>query len=818
MLAKNPSPLQTEAIPLAFWTETVDPSSGLKVSGYGANTIFRFERPILLRRLELEAFRLGEDVLKTGPVVIEAFHGPEPVGTPVFEGIPDWKDNTAAVDFAEGIPAWAIGIRCDEKEAARHHNIMMWDPATWNVPFRMFEQTRFFGSLTAMPELVVPVEPPLTRGVIAPESSNTVRVGEDGLFVHFESRFLKASFSLRRPFLSHLSWDALGERPLEKNFLAEYLPCHSSGPWTLDLVDATPPFHWGGRVDVEGRRVIYSGLKSREGLTVDAAFEIHEKGIVMRLEQHCEKPMTLLEASAWRFVWDGQAAGSVSTLAIPDRGAHRNGYTQPRGSWHLPGAGSLAFEVRSSTSPVMMQTEQSGFHGKAPTWNYAGFGRRYVFSQIQIGTRPEPFGTVTLPPGTASAELLLTVTNLEPRTADRQTAHPGIRRAWGSGFFFRPEQSGLANNSFSVLAANVLHGPADMVPYSADNAPIPHAAELLRYTLGVALKMGGPHYGAQYAFHHDTAPSLLISAGRLHQTAPDAGWLHGIWPYLKSPLRYLLDNLDESGMYVCRHHSGNSGGRSGGSNAWDDIRFGHHDGYSATLAYRALHSAAALAREAGDPVLGGRCREAAAALKSAFAASLYNPATGWLAGWRSRDGQLHDHGFLFVNGMAISFGLIEGEQAKEVLRRLEAARIAAGHTDFRHGLMVQLWPVPSCDLASSAQNSLFGRGWRIGLRPDGLDTFGVFCNGCLTPFLAGFYVRALSMHGFTETADRICDQLLESYERGLFDGDRNGAEYFTHEGIPCGYEGSLIHSYPTLAEIAKHKGWIKPVQPEWWPG
>ena len=69
----------------------------------------------------------------------------------------------------------------------------------------------------------------------------------------------------------------------------------------------------------------------------------------------------------------------------------------------------------------------------------------------------------------------------------------------------------------------------------------------------------------------------------------------------------------------------------------------------------------------------------------------------------------------------------------------------------------------------------------------------------------------------TETADRICDQLLESFEAGMFDGDRDGTEFFTHEGIPCGYEGSLVHSYYVLAEIAKHKGWVTPTSPEWWP-
>lgn len=806
--------LNSEANPYTYWTEKTDSTTGLKVPGYGANTIFRFLKPVMLKAVEIEKFCS----MKAKSIVIEVFKGQEVVSEKIFEGTPDWKDDKGTVKFPDAVYALAVSIRCDLKEYAKRQSIMEWDTAEWNVPFSFFEKTRWYGSYAKMPELYIPVQPVLEKGVIAPQPLKRVKAWEDGMFVHFESRYFKISFSLKRPFISHLSWDVFGERPLTKNFLANYLPCHSSGPWTLDLVDSNPPFHWGGSVEVKGSRVIYRGLTCRDGLALDAEFEVQEKGMVVNLTQHCTKQMTLLEASAWRFVWDSSKTGNISTLSIPVRGAHRNGYTEPKGSWHASNEGSLTFEAESSSSPVLMHTEQTGFYGKALSWNYGGFGRRYVFSQIQLGTRPELFGPVTLLAGTYKTQLHLGLGNVEPAVADRATVHLGLRRAWGSGFFFRPEQCGLANNSHSVLAANCLYGTADMSVYTARNQPIPDAVELLRYTLNMALKKGGSHYGSQYKFHHDSAPSLVITAGRIHQMSPDKEWLSDIWPYLKIAIDYLLDNLDDSGMYTSRHHSGDSFiAQGGGSNAWDDIRFGHHDGYSAAFAYRALYSAAALAKFIGQTDLAQRCKQAAPVLKTAYVKSLYNPETGWLAGWRSRDGALHDYGFTFINGMAICYGILEGEQAREALNCLETKRVEIGHTDFRYGLMCQLMPVPSANLTSSSANSLLARGWRNGLRSDGMDTFGVFCNGSLMPAFAGFYINALSKYGFTDTTDQICDQLLESFEQGLFDGDRNGAETFTHEGIPCGYEGSLIHSYYVLAEIAKHKGWVEPLDPEWWP-
>ena len=67
-------------------------------------------------------------------------------------------------------------------------------------------------------------------------------------------------------------------------------------------------------------------------------------------------------------------------------------------------------------------------------------------------------------------------------------------------------------------------------------------------------------------------------------------------------------------------------------------------------------------------------------------------------------------------------------------------------------------------------------------------------------------------HGIAPTADRVCTRLLESFDRGLFEGCLNGAEMHAWDG-----EVTLTHIYPVLPAIAQHKGWIDRLEPEWWP-
>ena len=44
---QNATQLVSEPNPYGFWTQKIDSATGLEVPGYGANTIFRFPRPVL---------------------------------------------------------------------------------------------------------------------------------------------------------------------------------------------------------------------------------------------------------------------------------------------------------------------------------------------------------------------------------------------------------------------------------------------------------------------------------------------------------------------------------------------------------------------------------------------------------------------------------------------------------------------------------------------------------------------------------------------------------------------------------------------------
>jgi hypothetical protein len=474
----------------------------------------------------------------------------------------------------------------------------------------------------------------------------------------------------------------------------------------------------------------------------------------------------------------------------------------PFGGWHATGQGVLSFNALG-TPPVGMQIDTSGFN------------LRQAFSGLLVGVRPEPFGPVTLLSGDHASEMDFKVTNLEPALTSgvrRSVVHPGLLRGWGTQFAFRPEHGGFSNNSFGVNAENCLYLVADLAPYTSTYAPLPSMSELLRYTVESAIK-GGPGYAGFLEEAHDTAPSQLISAAQVFQIERNYEWVRDVWPFLVRRIQHILRNLNDDGFYICHRLSGNSYSFHTSSNACDTFCFGHADGYSAALAYRALRNAAVLAQVAGDSNLADQCSESAQRLKSAFLPTLYNPATGWLAGWRSLDGELHDYAMHFVTALAINYGILDSISSSDMLERLEAKRVSAGFNDFRYGLALPFAPVPAKDHWAKG-------GWsrkEVPHRADGADTFGIFTNGGITPVFAGFYLRALSQCGFTKTADLLSDQLLQSFDAGQFEGCRNGAECYTIDGMPSGYEGTLSHSYHTLLAIGQHKGWIKPLEPEWWP-
>ena len=319
---------------------------------------------------------------------------------------------------------------------------------------------------------------------------------------------------------------------------------------------------------------------------------------------------------------------------------------------------------------------------------------------------------------------------------------------------------------------------------------------------------GGPGYGEIRNMFMDTDPSQLSSAGRIHQADPNEEWLEEMSPWIEAAAQRILDQIDDEGLYLCTRLSGNSGSGMWSSNLNDVVSFGHHDAYGNALAYRGLRNACAMMRDAGEIGFAGRCASAADGIKRAYVPCFYNPETGWLGGWRSRDGELHDYGFTFINASAICYGLVEAPQARAILERLEAKRAEMGFRGFHYGFPTNLIPIRSVDVPVVQR----------GQRQDGLDMFGIYANGAVTMYYLEYYLGALSRYGFKETADKICEHLEEGLaDNRLVGSIFTGTELLSWDGAPTGYEGVLQGQFRVMLAIAQHSGLVPRFDPEWWP-
>jgi hypothetical protein len=349
--------------------------------------------------------------------------------------------------------------------------------------------------------------------------------------------------------------------------------------------------------------------------------------------------------------------------------------------------------------------------------------------------------------------------------------------------------------------------PIDIVAHTRKPANGPNPLDLARYTIGRALLDGGG-YGYWRSLYLDSDPVLLSAAGRIHQADPDIQWLKKIEPGLVDTVKRMLNLSGDNGLLICRDLSGNSGSYRWSSNAMDVVGFGHIDGYVNAWAYRAFRNAAAMLDDlAHYRDLTLKCRQAATNLRKNYPLLLLNPETGWIAGWRSRDGQLHDYAFIWVNGVALAFGLLEKDRAINALTALELKREEVGPPNARMGLPCNLLPIREEDqmLAKILENKN--------------PTFEAYTDGSLSGWPATYYLRALSKYGLTEQLKKTVDEMTNGYAADIFNGGNGaGHEFRSWEGLPTGYEGTLIGCFGPMYAIAIEEGILKPPDPEWWPG
>jgi hypothetical protein len=603
---------------------------------------------------------------------------------------------------------------------------------------------------TPKPTIGAMVDAPLPEGLTCEQKDGEIR---------FTSAWMKIAFPLNRPGISYLSLDGLGLGQLDRNFLKAPRGFDFQVTGWDSVVDSSNATFTVSRT---GNVVRYSGIGAEGAICQDLTFTVGAKSIQVSVDRPNPRA---LQGSPLRALFDVRAAAATPLGRLKSKGELRFPVLL-----HFADHGS--FLVRES--------------GGA-TWNFTG---NRGAGEVELALR--------LPAGAKHVSLDMQMTAIYPEKAivDADPKLAGIKKAWLNTFGYRPDTACLSNNVVSDNCLFVLYQYADHAFLTPPLFKGFTALDMVRTTLDADFD-GTTAYGDDRDVWLDSDPSLVISSWDYVVGKRDIAWLKRRIKDIELYADHIVacdkdgDGLSES-KRTGISGSGIDGAGEWSSNWWDVVSFGWKDAYVNALDYRAFRCMVDLEKRLGRKDKADFYAKRAAMIKKVYYSTFYNPETGVLAGWRSKDGKLHDYYFTFVNGIAVCYGLVDRAQGNAIMDSLLAKMKEVGYTNFRIGLPGNLVPVHLNDYAG---------GGTLG-QPhvaDGSDSFQNYENGGATAGFSYFTVQALYTLGRKDDAERIFGGLLEGFRDGVFQGGiGSGVDWKRWDGTPCGYEGLLVDSYYAL--------------------
>jgi len=629
---------------------------------------------------------------------------------------------------------------------------------------------------------------PLPPGVQADHADGEVR---------YRSRFMEVGFCLRRAGLSYLALDDEGKGRTQTNLL-RMSPGTSVQGFFLHPVGTGPTmapsirYAVQGKTHVEGNVVTYDVRTEVHDQHYTARWEVFEDRLHLRLSRTGTRELRAWDSSAWSLGLDPRA--SASTTLGPITRVGESGTMALPVIFHAPGFGS--FEVRS---------EQPSALWRSDTFRPADLS----VQQIKLGEVPQPEGDYVLLPGRHETSLTFMVRQFGPALAPDapQDIVRAVQRCTLTSLSYRPDTGTLSNNG------NSMHCPLCMDNWSAlatrigPIIPGLSAMDLLRDSIERWLD-GGPGYAsggllANGAYHTAedeyimTGTAGLLGIAEFLEHSGTEEWLARFGPQLQRQLAAMRKrDVDGDGLVESVYRLGISGEYQWATCFYDVISVGWKCTFSNALLYAALTKLSRILPRLQRTDMSQGLDTWADRLKRSFLPAFFNPATGWLAGWRCKKDQLHDYACITINGAAVASGVVEEEAAREIMRRIwgEAQRL---HLPYQWGMPASLWPIPDSDL-SEIQHGF---------------PFGYYGNGGLTTAQTRHVVSALYKVGMTREADdvllRICTGLANAE---LFGGAKSGIDGRSWDGWPCGYEGLLTDQFGILAVAMERYGVMEEVR------
>ena len=649
----------------------------------------------------------------------------------------------------------------------------------------------------------------LPEGVTAEHRNSEVR---------FTTPFLSVGFRLRSPAWSFLSVDDDGTSRHSRNLLqlprsmdivrsgvypsgvypvlrdqnAEYL---AQGPrFTSHTGDRPVGFlasDYEGETTVRGNVVTYDVRVPSAGQHYCYEFTIEADTISLHVTREAEKATRAWTSSAWHVATDNRVTPSTVIGSLRRQG--ETGLIDGDALWHFPRYGTLAISI-DGPDPLLRSDSVRALDTNT--------------LEIKLGEEPTDLGDYVLPAGRfaatvvfrASTPALATLSADAPPAVARMVTRHGL-----TALPFRTDTATYSNNGASMHCTTTLN---DVSAIASGFGALPsgvHPMELV----GVSLERwlhGAPSYGSGATSHGPhrledeyvhMAANTLTAVGRYLAFASEGeengrAWFDEHRERIVAEIEAMLErDVDGDGLVESTIRLGNTGEHQW-STAWADvISFGWKDAWANAVLFEAWSELIPALDALGETDLAARLRESSDLLRANYLPTFLNEETGLIAGWRSKDGALHDYGFSLVNGAACSTGLLPVESAALIMGRLLGHWSDVGVDDWRNGIPLNLWRVPESDLG----------GVVFGLPMGGYQQGGASHHG------ARVLVDALDRVGLTSEADALLTALAETIaDDSSFGGLGSGVDWRMPDGTPSGYEGQLAEGFSILASAVRRYG------------
>ncbi|MGE5315876.1 MAG: hypothetical protein ACM3Q4_14375 [Acidobacteriota bacterium] len=607
--------------------------------------------------------------------------------------------------------------------------------------------------------------------------------------VRYRTRFYELGFCLGRTGFSYLSIDDEGRGRTQTNLLRlspgiflQGIRLHPVG----SAAAASPLIRYDaeGTTVIGGNTVIYTVDFPSAGQHYSLTFRMFEDHFTLDAERTGMKPLHAWESSLWATAMNASASASTVLGSIVRRG--QTGCLIPPAYMHAPGFGT--FDASSDSPNVLFRSD---------AFRPMNMG----LMEIKLGEELQVEGDYLLLPGTHRAAITFSVDQVSVPLKEEtpEEVARAVRRCALTSLSYRADTSTLSNNG------NSMHCPICMDTWSAAALGIGtifpglRAMDLVRDSIERWLD-GGPGYASGRMFKNGsiheaedeylmTGTAALLGLADFLAESGTPEWVARFDRRLAHHIALMrARDLDGDGLIESDFRQGVTGSMAWSTNWFDVISFGWKDAFANALLYAALVKLADVLPRLGAAHLAHGMDAWARTLKKNYLPTFFNPETGWLAGWRCKEGKLHDYAFLAVNGAAVTSGVVDRETSRSMIRKLYEEMLHVGLDNWRNGLPGNLWCVPDEDMTEIMQGF----------------SMGYYANGGLTHSQSRHFVGALYEAGMEAEADRMLEQLCEGLGNATaFGGSKSGIDWRFWDGWPCGYEGLLTDQFGILAVAMK---------------